>query len=94
MPRKRKESSEGCEPEEDAPAPRFELNKPVLGFHRRQLYLGKPVKRRRRDGAWQYLVHYQGWGSKYDEWLREELLYPGERLLQLKTRDTPSALPC
>jgi len=26
--------------------------------------------------AWQYLVHYSGWGNKYDEWVNEDLLYP------------------
>jgi hypothetical protein len=77
-PKKRKESSEGCENEEGAPAPKFDLNKPLLGFHRRQLYAGKAVKRRRRGDGWQYLVHYHGWGSKYDEWLSEDLLYPGD----------------
>lgn len=93
MPRKRKESAEGCETEEGAPEPKFELNKPLLGFHRRQLYLGKPVKRRRRDGAWQYLVHYHGWGTKYDEWLCEDLLFAGECLYQLNKAKRPARAP-
>lgn len=74
---KRKESSEGAEEDlAGVPSPRFELATPLLGFHRKQLYAGKAVKRRRRGEAWQYLVHYNGWGSKYDEWLNEDLLYP------------------
>lgn len=75
--RKRKESSEGAEVDlADAPPPRYELRTPILGFHRKQLYAGMAIKRRRRDDAWQYLVHYNGWGTKYDEWVNEDLLYP------------------
>jgi hypothetical protein len=75
---KRKSSSAGCEDEDlggGAP-PRFELDHPLLGFHRKHLYAGKALKRRRKGGVWQYLVHYHGWGNRYDEWLNEDLLYP------------------
>jgi hypothetical protein len=75
--RKRKESCEGADEDlADAPPPRYELRTPILGFHRKQLYAGMAIKRRRRDDAWQYLVHYNGWGTKYDEWVNEDLLYP------------------
>jgi hypothetical protein len=75
--RKRKESCEGAEEDlADAPPPRYELRTPILGFHRKQLYAGMAIKRRRRDDSWQYLVHYNGWGAKYDEWVNEDLLYP------------------
>ena len=74
----RKRVSEECEEEsqEGMPASKFELDKPILGFHKKQLYAGKALKRRRRGDTWQYLMHWNGWGSKYDEWLNEDLLYP------------------
>ena len=75
---KRKESEEGANDGdlEGMPAPKFQLDTPLLGFHRKQLYAGKATKRRRRGDAWQYLLHYHGWGAKYDEWLSEDLMYP------------------
>ena len=74
---KRKSMGEEADaiPEGAAP-PRFELGTPVLAFHKKQLYAGKAIKRRRREDAWQYLMHYHGWGAKHDEWLAEDLLYP------------------
>ena len=74
----RKRVSEECEEEsaEGMPASKFEVDKPILGFHKKQLYAGKALKRRRRGDTWQYLMHWNGWGSKYDEWLNEDLLYP------------------
>lgn len=62
----------------DPPPARFSLNFPLLGFQSKykQQFAGKAVKKRRRCGVWQYLFHYNGWGSRYDEWLEEDLLCP------------------
>ena len=62
----------------DPPPARFSLNFPLLGFQSKykQQFAGKAVRKRRRCGVWQYLFHYNGWGSRYDEWLEEDLLCP------------------
>jgi len=53
MPPKGTKRKEGCAEEDlqGVEPPKFELDKPLLGFHRKQLYAGKATKKRRRGSC-------------------------------------------
>jgi len=80
--KKRKNSSEpkkeetptpvGEEAGEQAPDSAFEykVEEMVLAHHRNMLYPAKVLKRRvKKTGEPSYFIHYQGWNSKWDEWV-------------------------
>lgn len=47
-------------------------------------YEAKVLSAEQEDGEWEYLIHYQGWNKKWDEWL------PADRLLK-DTEDARTA---
>ncbi|KAL4427963.1 hypothetical protein ABPG75_002052 [Micractinium tetrahymenae] len=53
----------------------------VLVPHTDQYYGAVVVQgQKREDGQW-YMVHYEGWSSKYDEWVREDEVVRYDRSL-------------
>ena len=44
----------------------------ILCQHQNQLYEAKILKCDVRDGKPSYLIHYQGWNKKWDEWVLDE----------------------
>jgi len=59
--------------------PSYQIGDVVLSFHGPLLYEAKVLKHEIRsfdeEQHW-YEVHYQGWASRWDEWLDEDLLLP------------------
>jgi len=82
-PKKRRKSSGAVESKdkdpqttedtgEQAPDSAFEykIDEQVLAHHRNMLYPAKVLKRRlKKTGEPSYFIHYQGWNSKWDEWV-------------------------
>ena len=54
-----------------------------------QVFYAKILKYRYKDGKNQYYVHYNGWNSSHDEWMREDVLDP----LLAEERRFPESLP-
>jgi len=54
-----------------------------------QVFYAKILKYRYKDSKNQYYVHYNGWNSSHDEWMREDVVDP---LLPSETRN-PEMLP-
>lgn len=53
----------------------------VLVPHTDQYYAAVVVQgQKREDGQW-YMLHYEGWSSKYDEWVREDEVVRYDRTL-------------
>ncbi|KAK9820555.1 hypothetical protein WJX72_011618 [[Myrmecia] bisecta] len=48
----------------------FRVGERVLVPHTDKYYEAKTLKsQKREDGIWYYLLHYQGWNKKWDEWV-------------------------
>ncbi|EKX49546.1 hypothetical protein GUITHDRAFT_151404, partial [Guillardia theta CCMP2712] len=55
---------------------KYALNQLLLALNRGQLYAAKILKMRKVGLNWEYYVHYQGWKARWDEWVKEAMLYP------------------
>ncbi|CAG0900157.1 unnamed protein product [Cyprideis torosa] len=70
------------------PAARFDVKSKVLCYHGQLIYEGKVLNRKFQstDKIWEYLIHYSGWKSKWDEWVPEDrvLQYNDENLVKKK----------
>eukprot|EP00960_Hanusia_phi_P073439 768013-Hanusia_phi.AAC.10 len=55
---------------------KYGANQLLLALNRGQLYAAKILKRRKVGPNWEYYIHYHGWKSRWDEWVKEEKLYP------------------
>lgn len=54
-----------------------------------QVFYAQILKNRYKDGMYNYYVHYNGWNSSHDEWMREDVLDP----LLPEERRHPESLP-
>ena len=65
-----KKKSKSIEPEKSDEKAIYEVNEICLAFHGPLVYEAKILRKikdhKDRDA---YLIHYQGWGKKYDEWV-------------------------
>lgn len=56
-----------------APKPRdrgsYRTGERVLVPHTDKFYVAKVTKCEKREDGWYYLLHYQGWNKKWDEWV-------------------------
>lgn len=55
---------------------KIEIGKKVLCYQRSHIYEAKCLNYRKSSSGFEYLIHYRGWKSKYDEWV------PPNRILE------------
>src|SRR5690348_3681689 len=65
------------------PTAKFAANDRVLCYHGAMLYEAKVLDVSTDDRETKYLVHYQGWNNRWDEWvLDDRLLEPTDENLK------------
>lgn len=54
----------------------FFIDQEVLCYYKNMLYEAKCIKQRMLKDEANFLVHYIGWKTRWNEWVTEDLLLP------------------